>query len=241
VAVGRVVGPAFFVASASRRPPGDGRAGVHQVIDKPGDLQVIHESPQEVVKDRRGLIRLLNPFGRIWLRVVARLLEWTTDLIPSRLNFSWITEQLAVGGAPRRRDYRQLAARGITAVIDAREEASDDAEALAQFGIELLYLPTPDRHSLSSEQLVEGTRWALERVERGGKVFVHCQHGVGRGPLQGCAILIGQGLSAPEALKTLRARRWQAAPNDRQIEGLLIFEERWKQAQAEQPEASGAA
>ena len=87
---------------------------------------------------------------------------------------------------------------------------------------------------------MQGTRWALERLEQGGKVLVHCQHGVGRGPLQGCAILIGQGLSAPEALKTVRVRRWQAAPNDRQIEGLLVFEERWKQALAEQREANQA-
>ena len=34
-------------------------------------------------------------------------------------------------------------------------------------------------------------------------------------------------------LETL-PRRWQAAPNDRQIEGLLVFEERWKQAQTPQ-------
>ena len=197
--------------------------------DKSRLRDVVRESPAEIAADRRGLVRLLNPFGRIWLRIVARLLEWTTDLIPSRLNFTWITESLAVGGAPRKRDYRRLAALGITAVIDAREEASDDAEALTQVGIRLLHLPTPDRFALSQEQLRRGTRWALERLAEGGKLFVHCQHGVGRGPLQGCAILIGQGLSAPEALRTMRTRRWQAAPNDRQIEGLLQFEERWKQ------------
>lgn len=189
---------------------------------------VVRESPAEIAADRQGLVRLLNPFGRIWLRIVARLLEWTTDLIPSRLNFTWITEDLAVGGAPRKRDYRRLAALGITAVIDAREEASDDAEALARVGIHLLHLPTPDRFALSQDQLCRGTRWALARLAAGGKLLVHCQHGVGRGPLQGCAILIGQGLSAPEALRTMRTRRWQAAPNDRQIEGLLRFEERWK-------------
>jgi hypothetical protein len=201
------------------------------VSDKSPLRDVVRESPAEIAADRRGLVRLLNPFGRIWLRIVARLLEWTTDLIPSRLNFTWITEDLAVGGAPRKRDYRRLAALGITAVIDAREEASDDAEALAQVGICLLYLPTPDRFALSQEQLCRGTRWALERLAEGGKLFVHCQHGVGRGPLQGCAILIGQGLSAPEALRTMRTRRWQAAPNDRQIESLLQFEEWWKQEQ----------
>jgi protein tyrosine phosphatase (PTP) superfamily phosphohydrolase (DUF442 family) len=199
--------------------------------DTPSELPVVRESPQEIAADRRGMIRLLNPFGRIWLRVVARLLEWTTDLIPSRLNFSWVTDTLAVGGAPKKRDYRRLAALGITGVIDAREESSDDGEALARLGIEFLHLPTTDRYALSQDQLVVGARWSLDRLAEGGKVLVHCQHGVGRGPLLGMAILIGQGLSGPEALRTVRTRRWQAAPNDRQIEALLVFEERWKAEQ----------
>ena len=200
--------------------------------DQPREQPVIRESPAEIAADRRAMIRQMNPVGRIWLRLVARLREWATDLLPSHLNISWITANLAVGGAPRRRDYRRLAAMGITAVIDAREEAQDDAEALARVGIELLHLPTPDRYALSQEDLLRGTRWALQRLERGGKVFAHCAHGVGRGPLLGIAILIGQGLSAPEALRTVRARRWQASPNDRQIEGLLVFEERWRVEQA---------
>ena len=207
------------------------------MTDTPHELPVVRETPDEIAADRRGMVRLLNPFGRLWLRVVARLLEWTTDLIPSRLNFSWITDDLAVGGAPRRRDYRRLAAQGVTAIIDVREEASDDAEELARLGIGFLYLPTPDRFALSEDELLRGTRWALDQLARGGKVFIHCQHGVGRGPLQGCAVLIAQGLSAPEALRTLRARRWQASPNDRQIEGLLTFEAHWKNEQTAQTPA----
>src|SRR5712691_10429367 len=139
--------------------------------------EVVRESPAQVDADRRGLVRLLNPLGRIWLRLLARLLEWSTNLIPSRLNFSWITPDLAIGGAPRRGDYRRLSSLGITAIVDAREEAADDAQALGKVGIRLLHLPTPDRHALSQDQLVEGTQWALERLDEGGKVLVHCQHG----------------------------------------------------------------
>lgn len=195
---------------------------------QPDEFAAAALPPSEVAAERRSLVRLLNPLGRLWLRLVARILEYVTRLIPSQLNLSWITAQLAVGGAPRRRDYRRLATMGVSAVIDAREEAVDDAAALARLGIELLHLPTTDRHGLSQEHLLEGVRWALERLADGRKVFVHCQHGVGRGPLLGAAILVGQGMSAPEALHVVRARRWQAAPNDRQIEALLAFEERWK-------------
>jgi protein tyrosine phosphatase (PTP) superfamily phosphohydrolase (DUF442 family) len=196
--------------------------------DQPVHRDPIHEPPTQIAAERQGLVRSLNPFGRIWLRIVARLLEWTTDLIPAQLNFTWITDDLAVGGAPRKRDYRRLAALGITGVLDAREEASDDAELLGNVGIKLLHLPTTDRYALSQQQLSTGALWALGEINRGGKVFAHCAHGVGRGPLLGTAVLIGQGLSAPEALRTVRTRRWQAAPNDRQIEALLVFEETWK-------------
>ena len=68
--------------------------------------------------------------------------------------------------------------------------------------------------------------------QAGVSVFAHCEHGVGRGPLMICAVLVSRGLSAPDALEQVRERRWQSAPNDRQIEGLLAFEahcrdERW--------------
>jgi protein tyrosine phosphatase (PTP) superfamily phosphohydrolase (DUF442 family) len=194
--------------------------------EHPLQSDVVYETPEEIRRDRKGLVQLLNPLGRLWLRAVARVLEVASDLFSTRLNFTWITPELAVGGAPKRRDYRRLAAAGISSVVDCREEASDDPEALAQVGIRLLRLPTEDRYGLSQEHLDEGAGWAIDRMAAGEKVLVHCQHGVGRAPLLGGAILVKQGLSAPEALKTIRHKRWQAAPNDRQIESLLVFEER---------------
>jgi protein-tyrosine phosphatase len=184
------------------------------------------------------MVRQLNPVGRIWSRLWARSLEFISDLLARKINLSWVTEQLATGGALRKSEYRQLKQAGVTAVIDLREESMDDVETLRGLGIQFLHLPTTDAHAQSQEQLIRGTKWALEQINKGGKVFAHCQHGVGRGPLQATAILIGQGLTAPEALRTVRARRWQAAPNDRQIEALLAFEERWKSEQREAGQAA---
>ena len=64
---------------------------------------------------------------------------------------------------------------------------------------------------------------------------MHCEHGVGRGPLMACAVLVAQGHSAPEALRIVRAGRWQALPNDRQLAALLDFEREWKQSAATPP------
>jgi protein-tyrosine phosphatase len=170
------------------------------------------------------------PLGRIWLRVLARLMEWLTDVQPKQLNYSDITPQIAVGGAFRRRQIKNLKQRGVTAVVDCRLEASDDPLALQSAGIDFLHLPTLDRHGFTYAQLHEGVDWVLDHLDNDGRAFLHCEHGVGRGPLMACAVLVAQGHGAPEALRLVRTGRWQALPNDRQLDALLNFEREWNQA-----------
>jgi protein-tyrosine phosphatase len=106
-------------------------------------------------------------------------------------------------------------------------EAKDDPEALRHAGIEFLHLPTLDRHGFTYAQMHDGVDWVLDHIANGGRAFLHCEHGVGRGPLMACAVLVAQGHSAPEALRMVRHARWQALPNDRQLEALLNFENEW--------------
>jgi protein tyrosine phosphatase (PTP) superfamily phosphohydrolase (DUF442 family) len=178
--------------------------------------------------DERGLVRWYNLLGKLWLRGIARILEYSTRLHRRSLNVSRISDQLVVGGSVPARAYGRLKSMGITAVIDLREEAKDDEAALAKLGLELLYLPATDRFAASQDQLRAGVEWAMERIERGGQVYAHCKHGVGRGPLMGLAILIAQGQTSSTALRLLRSKRWQAAPNDRQLAALLEFEMAWR-------------
>ena len=160
---------------------------------------------------------------------MARLLEWLTDIQPKQLNYSDITPQLAVGGAFRKRtDQAPQAAWRVTAVVDCRLEASDDADALAENGIQFLHVPALDRYGFTYAQLSTGVEWVLEHIANGGRAFLHCEHGVGRGPLMTCAVLVAQGHTAPQALRLVRAARWQALPNDRQLNALLEFERAWR-------------
>jgi len=195
-------------------------------------MNLRYRDPRERREDERGLLWWLNPLGKLWLRGVARVLEYSTRLHGKQLNLSRITDQLVVGGSIPVRAYPRLKAMGVTGVIDLREEARDDEEALNQLGIELLYLPATDRYAASQEQLLRGTEWALERLDHGGQVYAHCKHGVGRGPLMGLAILVAQGYNAGEAMRIMRSGRWQAAPNDRQLEALVAFERTWSERQA---------
>ena len=168
---------------------------------------------------------LKEPLPRIGLRVLARLMEWLSDLQPKQLNYSQVTPALAVGGAFKPRHIKLLKSRGVTAVVDCRQEALDDQGALAEAGLDFLHLPTPDRYGFTYDQLHAGVDWIMSQT---GTTFIHCEHGVGRGPLMTCAVLVAQGHSAPEALRIVRTARWQAMPNDRQLAALLAFEQEWR-------------
>jgi protein-tyrosine phosphatase len=178
-----------------------------------------------------GVIRLIY---RRWTRVAARFFPENSRSeqiaralhvpLPDKLNMSWVTRHLAVGGRVRLEDIHALSASGVTHVIDTRSEYSDDKDALAHAQIDLLYLPTPDTYPLSVEQLLEGAAWANEQIKNGGHVLIHCEHGVGRSVLLTCATLVYGGMHASEALELVKEKRWQAAPNQRQVARLREFE-----------------
>jgi len=178
-----------------------------------------------------GIVRLLY---RTWTRIAAHLfpegsrgeqIAHTLRIpLPDQLNLSWITHHLAVGGRIRPEDIRTLGLLRVTHVIDTRSEYADDKVALSNEHIESLYLPTPDTYPLSVEQLMQGAVWANEKIQQDGRVLIHCEHGVGRSVLLTCAVLVHSGMHASDALALVKQKRWQAAPNHRQIARLREFE-----------------
>ena len=186
-----------------------------------------------------GGLRLLY---RWWTRLAAALFPEDSERarlatqigipLPDRLNMSWVTPQLAVGGRVRPEDVGRLARSGVTCVVDTRSEHKDDEQALAAEGIRLLYLPTPDTHPLSLSDLRRGAEWVNQQLSSGGRVLIHCEHGVGRSVLLTAASLVAGGMSAHDAVALVQRRRWQAAPNHRQIIRLQEFEREVRSAQA---------
>src|SRR5438552_10121469 len=178
-----------------------------------------------------GVMRVLY---RSWTRVAARFFPENSPgeriaqklhvPLPDKLNMSWVNAHLAVGGRVRPEDIKALALAGVTHVVDTRSEYCDDKEALAQEHIELLYLPTPDTYPLSVEQLMQGAEWSDQQIRKGGRVLIHCEHGVGRSVLLTCAVLVYQGMHARDALELAKKQRWQVSPNHRQVSRLREFE-----------------
>ena len=178
-----------------------------------------------------GIVRVSY---RGWTRVAAHLFPEDSQAeriaqalhipLPDKLNMSWVTTNLAVGGRIRPEDIPAVARAGVTHVIDTRSEHKDDAQALAKEHIQLFYLPTRDTYPLSPEQMMEGAQWAQQAMEQGGRVLIHCEHGVGRSVQLTCAVLIYEGMHAQDALELVQQKRWQAAPNHKQIVQLRAFE-----------------
>ena len=178
-----------------------------------------------------GVVRVLY---RFWTRIAAHLFPENSRTekiahmlhipLPDQLNMSWVTNRLAVGGRVHLADIKALARTGITHVVDTRSEYCDDAQAMAKEHIELLHLPTADTQPFTTEQMMQGAKWIHERMEQDSRVLIHCEHGVGRSVLLTCAVLVYGGMPARDALQLVQQKRWQAAPNHKQIVRLRQFE-----------------
>ncbi|MEI6700529.1 MAG: dual specificity protein phosphatase [Actinomycetota bacterium] len=108
----------------------------------------------------------------------------------------------------------QWIAEDITAIIDVREEWSDEALVAERApGIEYFHFGTHDNGGTQSAEWFEQGLSALHQAlkQREAKVVVHCHMGINRGPSMGFAFLLDQGWQPVEALDAIRTARPIAA------------------------------
>ena len=147
-----------------------------------------------------------------------------------RPEFSWIGPALAVGGRIDPAVIERLAARhGIRRVVDLRAEEQDDIELLRCHQVACLHLPTPDHHPVDAEMLSTGVAWVRDGLDRGERVLIHCEYGIGRSVLLACCVLVSQGHSPLAALTAIKDAREKASPSPRQLEALLAWSADWHQ------------
>ncbi len=165
----------------------------------------------------------------------------------------FVTRHLLVGGDLDTADeehaseqLRELLDAGVTHVVDARIEWSDE-QWVAERAPEVGYL----QHGMDDAgQRVPGewfdtaVDWSVAAIDAGGTVLTHCHMGVNRGPSLGFAVLLAQGWDPIEALDAIRtarpiawvayaedALRWSHERNgtsEREREGDLLRLERWR-------------
>jgi protein tyrosine phosphatase (PTP) superfamily phosphohydrolase (DUF442 family) len=164
----------------------------------------------------------------LWERLTQQGVDvtwwWFADHIVRRATgapiqrVSQITPQLHVGGQYSKRGWPILQSRGVTAVVNMRDEFDSRAAGLAPPNY--LYLPTIDDHAPTLEQLREGTAFIAGQVANGGGVYIHCKSGVGRAATMAAAYLMSTGLSQEEAWTRIRASRPFVRPTAVQLQQL---------------------
>jgi len=145
------------------------------------------------------------------------------------MDCSPITDTLFLGTTPTPRDYDHLRSLGITLVINMRVEQRphpdphhEPIRTLRFRTFDSPFLPIPLR------VLEKGVRAAVDEIERGGKVFVHCFGGRHRSAAMAASILIAQGHPPAEAMALLKERHANADSDIWYIKNrILNFAKRW--------------
>jgi hypothetical protein len=150
-------------------------------------------------------------------------MHWT-----GQSSLSWITDELAVGGRIQPGDERLLARDyGVRRFVDVRAECCDDLHVLRKHEIRLLHVPVDDGCPFDEARLRAAVRWVLSALQRGEKVVIHCEYGIGRSALLAGAVLVSRGLSPLEALRLLKTRRPLISPSPGQLQCLIQFAAAW--------------
>ncbi len=145
------------------------------------------------------------------------------------MNFSEITDSLLIGTMPRKRDYALLRDLGVRLIINTRFSLAT-RPGPNEPTIRYLWLRSIDSplFPISIRALIRGVHVALETINNGGKVYVHCAYGRHRSVAMGSAILIAQGLSPEAAMLLIKEKRAEADPDIFYIRRrILLFARQW--------------
>jgi protein-tyrosine phosphatase len=145
-------------------------------------------------------------------------------------NFSNITDDLFIGTTPLASDYDGLRELGIRLIINMRLMHGPFPDSHHE-PIKLLWLRTFDSpfFPIPIYKLMKGAKAALDTIQMGGKVYVHCAGGRHRGVAMGSCILIAQGYQPEAAMQLISKRRSFADPQIYYIrERIMLFAQEWK-------------
>jgi protein-tyrosine phosphatase len=131
-----------------------------------------------------------------------------------------ITPNLFLGGQYHIRRLSTLKELGVTGIVNMRTTPVRKTDP----DIRILQLPTPDQHAPTLSDLKKGIAFIKEEVNNGGKVYIHCRAGEGRGPTMVIAYLISTGMTLDDAIKLIKKIRTFINPSRPQIERLKEVE-----------------
>jgi atypical dual specificity phosphatase len=142
--------------------------------------------------------------------------------------FLWLKKGM-LAGTPRpgiffdlEYDLEALRRVGVTVLVSLTEHGVDQA-ALEAFGIRNLWSPIPDMAAPPIEQATVLCRQIHQYMHDGDVVAVHCRAGLGRTGTVLAACLIWEGVSAMDALETVRKVEPRWVQSEEQVAFLEEF------------------
>ncbi len=187
---------------------------------------------------------------KLWVSALRRIqieIASTIDYIARKLTgipvmrYSKITPNLFLGGQYGMKAAETFRINGITAIVNMRLHSIHTGTKVFP-DVTVLHLPTVDWTPPSIENLKKGVAFIDEEIKGGGRVYIHCKYGKGRGPSMVIAYLISTGMVYKDALELVQKVRPFAQPNRVQEQQLLEFEkllEREKEQEKKEKKALG--
>jgi len=173
---------------------------IHRRLCYNARMTVEHKAPHPLSR----VVSLLRAGpGPVALRWIDQVSRRRTGAPVWKL--SEITPQLYVGGQHYRKGYRAMLDRGITAIVNMRQEHSDIDMGIG--GERHLQLATIDNTPPGVVDLTRGVDFIRAEIAGGGKVYVHCAVGCGRAPTMAAAYLISTGMKPADALRQIKSTR----------------------------------
>ena len=126
-----------------------------------------------------------------------------------RMDMTWVTDRIAVGGGIwTAQKMAEVAQAGVTHIVDMQIEFDDTALA-EPYGIQVLWNPIDDDFQPKPPEVFHrGVEFGLEALDQdGSKLFIHCAAGVHRAPMMTLALLCATGWELEAAMDLIEARR----------------------------------
>ena len=126
----------------------------------------------------------------------------------SHYELRWITPSLAAGSAPLSdQALETIKEQGIDSIVNLCGEFCDLHLIEQSSGFDVYFLPVADETAPNMEEMERALDWVDQRISKGGKVLVHCRHGIGRTGTFITAWLIRHGLGLKAASEKLKGSR----------------------------------
>jgi hypothetical protein len=144
-------------------------------------------------------------------------------------DISRITDYLFISAWPESQHVDEILSLNIRLILSMHWQRP--ARSLRQPPLTLLWLPTFDTPltPIPISTLKRGVEAALPVIRAGKAVLSHCRYGVHRSVAMACCVLIGNGLSADEAMRLVSASREAADPYASYIQKRIRkFDQVWR-------------